>query len=121
MAKRREPSVLHQLVGPEWFTTTVDTEAGNNQEDMKVFINQLLVQAEIPELPTPPAEMPAVTESLQASPRQFVQASDQDLQRLRNKNTNKNTLKSTNTWVRRFEGWRKARGIDHELLTDKCC
>ena len=35
MAKRREPSVLHQLVGLEWFTTTVDTEAGNNQEDIK--------------------------------------------------------------------------------------
>ena len=35
------------------------------------------------------------------------------------KNTNKNTLTSTNAWVRRFEGWRNARGIDHELLIHK--
>ena len=35
------------------------------------------------------------------------------------KNTNKSTLKSTSTWVRRFEGWRKAKGIVHEVLSDK--
>ena len=62
MAERSEPSMLHLLVDPEWFTTTIDTEAGNNQEDMEEFIDQLLVQAEIPELEAPPAETPAVTQ-----------------------------------------------------------
>ena len=66
---------------------------------METFIDRLLAQAEIPELPTPPAETPAVTEPVQAGPRQFVQASNQDLQCLMDKNTNKNTLKPTNTWV----------------------
>ena len=84
MAERREPSVLHQLVGPEWFTTTTDTEAGN-EENMEAFIDQLLAQAEIPKFEAPPAETPAVTEPVQACPQQFIQASDQDLQRLMNK------------------------------------
>ena len=76
MAERSEPSMLHQLVDPEWFTTTIDTEAGNNQEDMEAFVDQLLEQAEIPELEAPPAETPAVTEAqpVQAGPQQFVQA-----------------------------------------------
>ena len=99
--------MLNLLVDPEWFTTTIDTEAGNNQEDMEAFIDQLLEQAESPELEAPPAETPAVTQPVQAGPQQFVQASDKDLQRLMDKNTNKNTLKSTNTWVRRFEGWHR--------------
>jgi hypothetical protein len=42
---------------------------------MEVFIDQLLAQAEIPELSTPPAETPAA-EPVQAGPRQFAQASD---------------------------------------------
>jgi hypothetical protein len=44
------------------------------EEDMEAFIDQLLAQAEIPELSTPPAETPAVAEPVQASPRQFAQA-----------------------------------------------
>ena len=108
MAERREPSALHQLVGPEWFTTTIDTEVGENQEDMEALIDQLLAQVEILEFEAPSAETPAVTEPVQAGHQQFVQASDQDLQCLMDKNTNKNTLKSTNTWARRFEGWCRA-------------
>ena len=77
---------------------------------MEAFIDQLLSHVEIPELPIPPAETQS---QFKAGPRQFVQASDQDLQHLMDKNT---TLKSINMW---FEGWRTARGIEHELLAHK--
>ena len=79
MAERSEPGAFDLLVCSEWFTTTSDNEAEDKQEDMEAFIDQLLSHVEIPELPIPPTETPAVTEPVQAGPRQFVQASDQDL------------------------------------------
>ena len=82
MAERSKPGVFDLLVSSEWFATTNDNEAENKHEDMEAFTDQLLSHVEIPELPILPAETPAVTEPVQASPRQFVQASDQDLQRL---------------------------------------
>ena len=38
-----------------------------------------------------------------------------DLKRLKDKNKNKNTMKSTVTWINRFETWRKIRGIANKL------
>ena len=73
---------------------------------------------EIPELTHTETTISA-TERIQAGTSQFVTASNQELQRLMDKNTNKNTLKSTSTWVRRFEEWRKAKGIEHEVLSGK--
>ena len=37
------------------------------------------------------------------------------MKRLKDKNKNKNTIKSTVTWINRFEAWHKARGINNEL------
>ena len=45
----------------------------------------------------------------------FAAATETDLKRLKDKNKNKNTMKSTVTWIKRFETWRKVRGIANEL------
>ena len=42
-------------------------------------------------------------------------ATETDVKRLKDKNKNKNTMKSTVTWIHRFETWRKVRGIANEL------
>ncbi len=38
-----------------------------------------------------------------------------ELQRLKDKNKNLNTARTTSTWVNRFEEWRVARGYPHPL------
>ena len=38
----------------------------------------------------------------------FAEVNAAELKRLQNKNINKNTKRSTNTWVNRFEAWREA-------------
>ena len=45
----------------------------------------------------------------------FVVASDADLQRFLDKNKNRNTTKTTATWVNRFETWRNVRKLPHAL------
>ena len=51
-------------------------------------MDQLISQVNIPEPPITPTETTAaVTEQAQAGPSRFVTASDQDLQRLMDKNT----------------------------------
>jgi len=41
-------------------------------------------------------------------------ATPDDLQKFKEKNLNKNTTKSTNTWVNRFEAWRTWRKLPHK-------
>ena len=43
----------------------------------------------------------------------FASATVADLQRFRDKNRNKNTQHSTNTWVRRFQGMAKPKELVH--------
>ena len=43
----------------------------------------------------------------------FALTTEVDLKRLKDKN--KNTIKSTVTWINRFDAWRKVRGINNEL------
>ena len=50
-----------------------------------------------------------------SSTSSFATATGTDLKRLKDKNKNKNTMKSTVTWINRFETWRKVRGIANEL------
>ena len=45
----------------------------------------------------------------------FALTTENDLKRLKDKNKNKNTIRSTVTWIKRFEAWRKERGINNEL------
>ena len=45
----------------------------------------------------------------------FAAATETDLKQLKDKNKNKNTMKSTVTWIKRFETWQKVRGIANEL------
>ena len=45
----------------------------------------------------------------------FEAATPNDLQKFKEKNLNKNTTKSTNTWVNRFEAWRTWRKLPHKL------
>ena len=45
----------------------------------------------------------------------FEAATPDDLQKFKEKNLNKNTTKSTNTWVNRFEAWRTWRKLPHKL------
>lgn len=52
---------------------------------------------------TPPAAKPG--------PPTFAEATTADLKRFQNKNRNKNTAKTTNTWVKRFEAWRVLRNV----------
>ena len=44
----------------------------------------------------------------------FTVTTENDLKQLKDKNKNKNTAKSTVTWINRFEAWRKVRGITTE-------
>ena len=41
----------------------------------------------------------------------FKQADEAYIQQLVDKNTNKNTKQTTQTWIRRFDAWRAERGI----------
>ena len=50
-----------------------------------------------------------------SSTSSFATATGTDLKQLKDKNKNKNTMKSTVTWINRFETWRKVRGIANEL------
>ena len=45
----------------------------------------------------------------------FEAATPGDLQKFKEKNLNKNTTKSTNTWVNCFEAWRRWRELPHKL------
>jgi len=45
----------------------------------------------------------------------FALTTENDLKRLKDKNKNQNTARSTITWINRFDAWRKARGITMEL------
>lgn len=45
----------------------------------------------------------------------FDVSTEADLQRYRDKDINRNTSKTTATWVNRFEAWRKAREISYKL------
>ena len=45
----------------------------------------------------------------------FAAAIETDLKQLKDKNKNKNTMKSTVTWINRFETWQKVRGIANKL------
>ena len=115
MAEKSEPGAFDLLVSPEWFVQPSDNELESFPEDMEEIIDQLMSQIEIPVLPLPAIESPAAPEPVPSHVGQFVKANDKELQRL----MNKNTQKSTNTWVRRLDGWRKARGMEQELLSDK--
>ena len=66
---------------------------------------------------TPPTTGVAVqpsTSSAQPSTSSALHsaAADSELRRLKDKNKNKNTEKSTNTWANKFADWRKEKGIN---------
>ena len=48
-------------------------------------------------------------------PTVFKQADDVYIQQLVDKNANKNTKRTTQTWIRRFDAWRAERGISNPL------
>ena len=62
---------------------------------------------------TPTCARPIQTAT--SSTHTFAVATGSDLQRFRDKNKNRNTMKTTVTWVNRFETWRKVREIPHKL------
>lgn len=53
--------------------------------------------------------------TLPVDPPTFAEATLEDLQRLQDKNKNKNTAKTTNTWVKRFEAWRSFKNMPYKL------
>ena len=50
-----------------------------------------------------------------SSTSSFAVTTEIDLKQLKYKNKNRNTIKSTVTWINRFEAWQKVRGINNEL------
>ena len=48
-------------------------------------------------------------------PSSFEAATPTDLQRFKDKNLNRNTAKSTSTWVNRFESWRKWKNLPNRI------
>ena len=83
---------------------------------MSGFVDDLLATVDsIPDL-EPPLRVHA---SNKVNSESFKQTSDLELRRLIDKNINKNTQKSTNTWVRRFTAWRTARGTEGEPIENK--
>ena len=45
----------------------------------------------------------------------FATATETDLKQLKDKNKNKNTMRSTVTWINQFKTWQKVRGIANKL------
>jgi hypothetical protein len=93
------------LVSPEWLQNSYDS----------VELDALLSQVE---MPAPFFDEPAPTTTPTLREDAFATASTQELQRLLDKNTNKNTVKSTKTWVNRFETWQRVRGIAVSSYSD---
>ena len=53
--------------------------------------------------------------SASASSTEFKTASNEDLERLIANTENKNTKRTTQTWMNRFNSWRESRNIAQEL------
>ncbi len=66
---------------------------------------------------TPPQPAPLAAVCASSKPHPFAQVTPQELERLIAKNHNKNTAKSTETWVNQkaFERWRITRQIGQKL------
>ena len=47
----------------------------------------------------------------QSQPTSFAIVTDADIEKLKDKNTNQNTAKTTTTWARRFQKWQEERGL----------
>ena len=94
------------LVSPEWLQDSYDS----------VELDALLSQVEIPPVPFFDETAPTTTPTLGEDA--FATASTQELPRLLDKNMNKNTVKSTKTWVNRFETWQRVRGIAVSSYSD---
>ena len=67
------------------------------------------------ELESGTAEQPVLrnqpTIPQQGEPTAFVSVTDADIEKLKDKNTNRNTARTTNTWARRFQKWQEDRGL----------
>ena len=46
---------------------------------------------------------------------EFREFNDEDLQKVISNTENRNTKRTTQTWLNRFDSWRKSRGISQEL------
>ena len=81
-----------------------------NEDDIDELFEALPLDWET----TPPAPAPPILAIREPHPS-FERATLQDLERLRAKNVNANTAKSTGTWVKRFNKWRTERQIGEQL------
>ena len=64
-----------------------------------------------PHPPEPVHFEPPLPRPRKEQPTSFVSVSDTDIERLKEKNSNKNTTRSTNTWAKRFQKWQEERGL----------
>ena len=79
-------------------------------DDLLQFLNAPCeLYAEEQQSSAPPDAHSSATTSTERS--KFATVCDSDLGRLKDKNKNGNTSRSTNTWVRRFKKWQEDRGL----------
>ena len=98
----------------KFFDDTILEFLGEMSEASEDNIDALIEALPLDWETTPPPSAPPLPAIGEPHPS-FAHATLQDLERLRAKNVNTNTAKSTGTWVKRFNKWRTERQIAQKL------
>ena len=93
-----------------WFLQ--DTEVPT-MDEVDRLISQIEVNAQMSS--TQPAAADSASAISGTSRDNFANVDSMELKRLHDLNFNKNTKRSTNTWVNRFESWRVSREVAWRL------
>lgn len=121
MEPRMDPSDLYcdeivQFLGGRYTDSDLDFD-NESTSDLEAVVEELIREAESTGV-TKQAEGQETTSSEQLHGNSTVEnAEEEEIHRLIAKNENKNTKRSTNTWVRRFEDWAEGRGLPTDLAS----
>ena len=107
------------LVSPEWLQSddSFSFEAFGDIDELMANLPDFVATpphtSDVGATPSHPYTMFGTTPP---RPSVFATTDGDELQRLQDKNKNKNTKKSTNTWVNRLQRWQEHKGITGTLL-----
>ncbi len=99
--------MAESVASSEFFSPSIVAFLANSDEEFDSIVGSLPSGFELPPLDPPTA---AATPPSSSALKTAAAASE--LQRLKDKNKNKNTEKSTNTWAKRFTEWQEHKNID---------
>ena len=92
------------------FLNTTDVFENTEDDELEEFFASIPLEVLQGDTATPTSPPPISSTLCLPGP-----SNAHELQRLKDKNRNKNTDRSTNNWARRFETWQKQRGITVQL------